>query len=390
MFHRFAAAAVLAGLIAGPAVAQTAPVNIAEAIKGYTYFNKPGADLATHDADLADCMVLARDAKSLDAIIGNGGIVGGMFTSAAEKGVSASGIENCMVVRGWRVVQVGEAEGAALATGPLATAVQTVGGWIGAETPHGTIVRVWGNDAARASTKRYVVRPGHKPDGQLSVRIRTTEAKATVAPPPGLATTPPKLDPKWPKKPLKLTELASAPADSTIVVIRTEGLSLKNGIGVGFMRMGGSGAQSPAFLDHGPDAMYATVGTLLAKKEGNWFVYAVPPGRWRLASMGLMPAVDFCLGGPAFEAKAGEVVYAGSFNMGAEALGPDLSMDAPKAYLAGTPLAEKLRPADYVNGATGPCYQTILYAIEAPGAPYEPGYRWGGAVSSAAPAAPAE
>lgn len=385
-------AAVLATLAAGPATAQMAlaPVNLAEATKGYTYYNKPGADLAAHDADLADCMLLARDAKSIDALIGNGGIVGNMLTGAAEKGISASGTENCMVVRGWRVVLLSDAEGAPLATGPLANAVQTIGGWVGAETPHGTIVRVWNNDAARASSKRYAVRPAYQADRQLSVRIRTSEAKPTVTPPPALATTPPTLDPKWPKKPLKPADLTTAaPADAAIIVIRTEGLSMKNGIGVGFIRMGEKPNDLPSFTDHGPDAMYAIVGLLAAKKEGNWFAYAVPAGRWRIASMGLMPAMDFCLGGPAFEAKPGEVVYAGSFNLGSEDLGPNLSLDPAKAYLAGTPYADKLRSAEYVNGAQGPCYQQVLYALEIKGAPFEPGYRWGAAASApaAAPAA---
>lgn len=379
--QRLSIAVLAATLLATPAIAQTAApvVNIAQMTMGYTYFNRPGADLAALDHDLAECMTLARDARSLDAMIGNGGIVGTMITGAAEKGVAASGTENCMVVRGWRVVQLPDAEGAALAALSLNDITRAMTPWIGAQTPQGTVVRVWGNDASRASTNRYAIRPAYADGRQLSLRIRTSDPTSTAAPPPGLAAKPPTLDPKWPKKPLKVAEIPGAPPESVVVVTHIRGISMRNGTGLLFARMGPDPDKSPSLTDHAPDLFNPATGAMFAKKEGNWFVFAVPPGRWRISAMGGLPAVDFCLGGPSFEAKAGEIVYAGSFDLGAEDTGPDLSLEAARTFLAGVPQAQQIRAAEYTNGARGQCFQSILYAFEIKGAPFQPGYTWGGA-----------
>jgi hypothetical protein len=111
------------------------------------------------------------------------------------------------------------------------------------------------------------------------------------------------------------------------------------------------------------------------RREGRFYAFSVQPGLWRLAAI---HALSLCLGAPAFEIKPGEVLYAGSFDLSAEGIGPDLNLDEPRAYLAGHVVAERLRPAIYRNGFTDRCTGTgSIYALEVPGAPFEPTYRAG-------------
>jgi hypothetical protein len=187
---------------------------------------------------------------------------------------------------------------------------------------------------------------------------------------------PVKLDPKWPKGPLKPAELSAAPAGSALIVARITGMSNRWGNGVILKREGANPEDRPSLEDHAPDMVFAGAGWLFAKKEGNWFILAVPPGRWRIALSGF---VDYCLGAPSFEAKAGDVIYAGTFHLEGDDLGPDLALAPAKTYLGG-PAADKLQPAGYRNGSRGSCHGfNLVYALEIPGAPFAPDYFWGGA-----------
>jgi len=401
------AAAVL--LTAGSALAaEAAPaapqqVNISEMTRGYTYYNRPGADWAAHDKDLVDCAVEAAKTRSVDDQINNGAyngiagmLIGQAFGNAYNRATFAAALENCMVVKNWRVVQLPDAEGKAiLATGAY-NIREKIGPWIGADQPYGAIVRVWNNDAAHASTHRYELRPGRKVDGSLSL-VAISETPYTPAPQADLfdRTQRTTLDKKWPLRWMKPTELGRGPAEGGVVIVHIQGMSFTNGIGVSFMRMGPDASTPASFVDHAPDLLSAFVPLLGAKKEGKYLALVVPPGRWRIAGMGIMPVVNFCLGAPSFEVKPGDVIYAGSFDMGGAELGPDLNLDGPRAWLAGAPQAATLKAAEYTNGWTISCGDNSIYALEIPGAPFREGYTWGGAaraapaVTPAAPAAPA-
>ena len=111
------------------------------------------------------------------------------------------------------------------------------------------------------------------------------------------------------------------------------------------------------------------------------FVFAVPAGRWRLYGLGAAPTLNLCLGSPSFEVKAGEVVYAGAYDLDAAELGPDLDLAPAKAWLGAQ--GRPLRAASYVNGSLGPCGDNSIYALEIKGAPFEPGYAWGSRASTA-------
>jgi hypothetical protein len=387
---RTGAAAAALVLTAGASTAAE-PVNLSRMTMGYNYFNRAGASVADHDKAVIDCSREALKVRSFaDQHQVGLGIVGVLLSQAmadaANRGAFASALENCMVVRGWRVVSLPEAEGQALAKLKPDELAAKLSPWIGADAPHGEITRVWGNDAARASTTRYAIRPDHTSNGQLSLAAAgaspLANAPAPPAPPP-----PPKaqLDPKWPTRALKPDQLASAPAEGGVVIIELKGLSQRNGIGLGFARMGPEKDSFPSVTDHGPDVMNLFVGLIAAKREGNLLAVAAPAGRWRIAAMGMMPMLGFCLGGPSFELKPGEVVYAGAFDLSAEDLGPDMSLDAPKAWLGNVPAASTIRPAAWTNGAEGLCGYNDIYALEIKGAPFAAGYHWGGAAGGTQP-----
>jgi hypothetical protein len=90
--------------------------------------------------------------------------------------------------------------------------------------------------------------------------------------------------------------------------------------------------------------------------------------------------LNFCLGSPSFEVKAGEVVYAGQLDMKQDRLVPNFALEPVTAWLAGAKAAARLRPAGYTNGSRGTCAPNSIYALEFEGAPFEQGYVLGSKV----------
>jgi hypothetical protein len=365
-----------------------APVTLGQMTMGYTYFNRPGADLETHDADVADCAAEAERTISFDEQIHTGAsqglvgaIMGKVVQDAYHRGAAASGLENCMVVRGWRVVKLSDAEGEALSKLAPDALIAQLAPWIGAADPHGQVVRIWANDAANAVNSRYSIRPDHTNDGQLSLTEATSgnlhQFKVVSQP---VDTARDVLDKKWPTKALTPANFGTAPDGSSILLLRVKGLSLRNGIGIWLNREGTASDILPSRTDHAPDMLLAAKGLLFANRAGDTYAFAVPPGRWRIYAMGFGPTINFCLGSPSFPVAAGEVVYAGSFDLSAADIGPDLDLAPIKAWLAGKPQAESVRPAVYTNGSRGLCGNNAIYALEVTGAPFQPDYAWGSSV----------
>ena len=358
-------------------------IQIGEIATGYVYYNRPGASLADHNGDLKTCIhdVGAEAIPQADpAAVGATGIVEPMILHALWDGpiagVIAVKVENCMLVRGWRAVRLPADEGERLDKLALPDLASALTPWIGAETPHGDIVRAWANLAAHPDTFKLASRAAHPGKDQLSLRVYTQGVAPPIAPRP-VPGTPLKLDPKWPTRPLKPSDIAAAPPGSAILVVRIRGIGPSGGIGVVFNRLGPDLEVGPSVTDLAPDVAGATIGWLYAKHEGNWFIFAVPPGRWRITAAGFL---NYCLGSPAFDLHAGEIVYAGTFDLAGDNLGPDLSLDPARAYLGGA-ATDRLRSAVYQNGSRGSCRGFgVIYALEIPGAPFEPGYAWGGAL----------
>lgn len=377
-------AAILAAV---PAAAHADTTDLSQVTMGYTYYNRPGATQADHDDAVIACSVEAMEVVTFNFHENStSGFLPKILIPAANRGAFAAGLENCMVVRGWRVVRLPTAEGEALSTLEPADLATHLAPWIGAAQPHGEVVRVWGNDAANAAVKRYTPmgQPNHTENGLLSLNAARVSPQAQITLPAPTEIKKTKLDAKWPLRGLKPDEIANTIPDAGVIIVDLKGLSIKNSIGMTLVRVGGDKDTFPSTVDHAPDLLYLFVGLLAAKKEETFFALVAPPGRWRIASMAGAGYLGFCLGAPSFEIKAGEVVYAGAFDLGATDLGPDLSLDPVKTWLAGQPAAATVRPAAYTNGSQGPCGFNSIYALEVKGAPYEPGYQWGGAAAPVA------
>ncbi len=385
-------AALAAGLIgAGSALAAPPGPSIDHMTLGYTYYNRAGANLKAHDRDVGECAYEADKIRVFNErtgwghagpptslIAAGGNMIGAAVTNASHRGAAAASLENCMVVRGWRVVHLPDAEGLALAALSPSDLAARLAPWVGADNPHGEVVRVWHNDAARASNTRNAAMPAHTNDGQLSLKAATAVDLTAAFPPPlGDAPRLARTDPKWPWAPLGPARLATVPAEGGVILVRLKGAGLHNGNELILNRVGTRADVRPSSLDHAPDVV--TVSANIYRGDGAVYAYAAPAGRWRISSIGALPAwrINFCLGSPSFELKAGEVVFAGTFEMGSEDLGPDLSLDPVKTWLAGQPAAAMVRAADYTNGSVGSCGDDLLYALEIKGAPFEPGYMWG-------------
>ena len=378
----FAVAAALLAAEGGDEAVR--PLNLSRATAGYTYFNRPAAGIAEHDRDLVLCIGHSSSVRSVDQQMGTGGglgligaLIGDAIADAADKGVMAASLENCMVVYGWRVVRLAEAEGQALSKLAPAELRSKLAPWIGAKRPPGDVVRMWRNDASNGRINHFALRPGHTKRGQLSLLALA----AGPGGPPERAPAGPgdrqkvKLDPKWPKGSLKPAELAAAPAGSGIVLVGIRGMGMTRGNGFVFRRIGAQPEVRAAAVDHAPDRFEALASSLAGSRT---VAFALPPGRWRIASdiNGLME-LNYCLGSPSFELKAGETLYAGTLDLKSERLQPDLSLDRIQQWLAGTPAAVAVRPAAWSNGSRGPCGPNSIYALEFEGAPFEPGYALG-------------
>lgn len=399
---RAARIAALLAVIATPAMAGG---DITGTSDGYTYFNKPGADLAMHDAEVRECKQLAgRLHQPLGAMpsttivapagvspvaAGVGGAIGMAIAMAIEQKMADNkgnpvNVEHCMVVKGWRVVRIDDEEGKALAASDRKAKAASLASWVGASEPHGHIVRTFGNELADGAE---AFAPANKTGTSLGTDIDTRVAATgrpltQYTPPPAGSRPPPRPSSAKSPKPLKDTELGGIPAGMGLIVVNVSG---DDEISLVLQRMGSIIGQ-PAYVDGQPDEIdvvrphktYAKPG----ESYGTTAVFAVPPGRWRVASITVnWVTLNLCLGGPAFNLRPGEAVYAGSFSR--RHLAPDMDMAPAKAAFPGlSPLPETLQPANWVNGTQGQCYGAYLYALELPGAPYVDTYQFGGRASN--------
>jgi hypothetical protein len=376
-------AAASAAVAAAPADEAPGQVNLTKSIGGYVYFNRPGADIGTHDTEVVDC--IRQAARTVQPDVNGGGILGAILHSAMEDRGEAVNVENCMVVRGWRVVRISDEEGDRLAKLTPAEKSSELSAWVGEATPHGEIMRVWNNDAGRVSTKKFKL-PGYFGRTSISVAAQPEQVRKEAATPPAPPELPKAAKSTRPPKALKPEQLAAVPADSALVIVHLKGLSMSNGQWMVLQRVGAD-PEIPAWAeDQRPDVVNVIYASFWTGDDGKILAYALPPGRWRVAGQGGgLSQLNFCLGAPAFEVAAGEVVYAGSFDMGAEDFGPNLDLGRAQALLAANPdQAARLRPAVYENGWTTACGGNFIYAYEIKGAPFRAGYVGGGAPAAAA------
>lgn len=397
-------AATLAALLTaaswGNAVAATernAPANLTRATSGFTYFNRPGADIAAHDAEVRMCVSRSRALPQATDNPMNAGLVPGLIAGGQDDARLKANVENCMVVGGWRVVRLGDREGRPLSRLARQALSEQLASWVGADEVHGEIARTFGNEATRGDTV-WGTMPG---GGGTILSLKAVDLTTLPAPVPALEPAhPDRLDPPpGPAVPvIQLTpeNVASLPADTALVIIKVVGTGRTNGEGLGIGRAGFR-QLPPSVRQRETDPVegfYAAVKWTLFKgsdRERREALIAIPvvPGDYRIESR--MNTMEYCLGAPVTEVRPGDVVFLGTFDIAGPVLGPDLSLDPAQAFLANDPdRLARLRPAQWRNGHTAPCGLVYFYALEIPGAPFEAGYTGGSAPTDAATAAPVE
>jgi hypothetical protein len=392
MFFRGTMLALALGAAFPPLICSAA-VKLEAPTPGYTYFNRIGANWDAQRADITSCAAEALHVQAgaesthvtqpfpVEQALAE--LITPLLNAPFRHAAFSAAIENCMVVKGWRVLRVPDQEGAALAALPSADLASRLESWIGSATPHGDVVRIWQNDAAHGSTDRYQQMPSETRNGSLSILALGNSSVDTSNGAPFST----KVAHHY--HAIAPADFAGTSPDSAIIIVELRGINLHGGTVMRFNRVSPAGETANSDAD---TLIIVEVPLIINRREGNWRAYAVPPGTWRVASMGVLPVLNFCLGSPAFEAHAGEVVFAGAFDLSAENLGPDLSLDGVRSWLGASPASEHVRAANYTNGWTGPCGDNGIYALEIDGAPYRDGYSWGGALTSTAaqPATPVQ
>jgi hypothetical protein len=381
----WALAAALLAVPTSPTVAD--PANLTKSSTGNAYFNRPGADMATHDAELRECLLLAARMSQPGLYVGGASVlsaaieggIAGMLVGASDNVAVRANAENCMVVRGWRVVSIPEAEAASIAALDQPGQAAMLKDWVGAADPHGAIIRKWANDAAVGSTTKFV-RGALFGKANLSFTARNKARDADEKPP-----TPENIS-IWRRldglgKDSKPQDLSAIPNDKTIIVFEIKGTGLRYGDTISFRRLGPDADTPARVADKQPDLMWG-YDNWVWQSKGKWYAYVVPPGRWRMEVITDITGqfdLSLCLGSPYFEAKAGDVIYAGTFDMSQDYTGPDLNLEAAKDWLGrASPAATAIKPAVYVNGSRGRCRGAYMYNYEIKDAPYADGYVWGG------------
>lgn len=353
-------------------------VDLTRPTEGYTYFNRPGASIDDHHADVRTCAAHARGPSQVGAAIG--GVLPALIASQQGQARFQTNVENCMVVKGWRVVRLPEGVGRALRRmnrEELSNQLATV---VGVETPQaGRIVRVFANDAIHGRTIWGSVGAYH-PEDHLSLRaidlddLPEPPARPAVGGPAGAAAA---------IRPITPANIAEIPAGTAIVITRAVGTGQTNGEGFSFLRIQEPG-ETPFVRTAEGDPIYgftaAVPWTLFkgpaSERRETVAAYAVVPGRYRLTAK--MNTLDFCHGSPVMEVRAGDVVFAGTFDLAAD-VGPDMSLEPAREFLAAdTARLARVRPAEWRNGSVATCGYAYNYALEFPGAPFIDGYADGG------------
>lgn len=147
--HRVFAAIAIVTLANATALAGTAEPKVDRG--NGSFFNKPGASGEQAAADTARCRAIAEGADSqinaVNVLVGGlGSIIGGAFAGSRLKRVN---IENCMLIRGWRLYAMTREDGAAWKAMPDAARNRELAMLVGAQVPaRGTLLREWRNDYA--------------------------------------------------------------------------------------------------------------------------------------------------------------------------------------------------------------------------------------------------
>jgi hypothetical protein len=380
-FGKLVGAACALCLMASAATAATPDATVAA--QGYTYFNRPGATAADYDREVAGCIATAvagfedgrldkHGAVQSSASPMFGGVVPVLMLSMANQSRLQVSLQNCMTVAGWRVMRLEDPKGAALWQSRPEEIARQLRALAGAEQPPGELVRSYENDAARRGAVVFAVHT--LPQASLhSLALRAFDPARLEVHPSGK----PRLTDakaKYVAKPLAGTAVREVAPTDALAIFSFSGRSPSKYDFLQVRRFGPTPEALAWDADGRPDEFFLWNGQRppLAKADREIYAVALPPGRWRILARSTL---QLCLGAPAFEAKAGELIYLGHFDLDAAMLSPDLDPSKVPADLPITPEQRvRLRPAAWLNGARWPCFPSVaIFAMAFPGLPSEAG-----------------
>jgi hypothetical protein len=134
-------------------------------LKDSRYYNKPGATRADYDKDWQECRLIARSSRTpggspvvvynpaiiSPAAAAAGGLSGGLIAGAIADGETRrANRRSCLMYRGWRVVEVTDAQEKLFLTMPDPEREAWFNRMLGSDNPEGKSVMRWNNDFAVA------------------------------------------------------------------------------------------------------------------------------------------------------------------------------------------------------------------------------------------------
>ncbi len=367
-------AGALTAMLIGP-MALAEPVNLVRQSEGYTYFNRSGADLAAMYRDIEGCIARVTGSSSGAGYGPVQGFAGELIAGALRNGMTMVSLENCMVVRGWRIIRVDDKEGAAFSRLPADRIAARLEEWTGSEQAHGTVVRSWANDLTKVDTIKSAF-PNMAARPSLSVlAVPRSEGGRSQ---PGQSS-----QPSWPAKmnifkPATPDQLIHVQDGAAILIVTLRNSAPKDFVRLKLLRLGPNQHDPASFTDGRPDTLWLTLPkTSNGTPSGAPIVlttsFVIPAGRW--AIYGVSDVMTACLGTAYFDVGAGAVIYTGAFDFGVDGLPLDPSLEPARAHLQALPnLQGQITLAQWTNGATITCPGTYAYALELPAAPYANGY----------------
>jgi hypothetical protein len=335
--------------------------DAARDLKDNRFYNRPGATRAQYDADWQECRLIARGSRTPAGVVpvyynpaiisplaaGIGGGIGGMIGAAIAEGVQRrANRRNCLLIKGWRVVEVPEADRARMAAMSDADKNAHLDRIVGAQTVEGDITE----------------RTSFEAKADPALRLDAPVAGGTVF-------TGKKLDPAVP--------VALAPGEGAIVFgfRRPDAASAGRSAGLQFLRYDAVARdvmyQPRDWKKKGDKTTYSLAATSRDKKAPlELQVHRVTAGDYVIASKSVVNApmtTTYCFGAPTFAVAPGEVVYVGDFIPFVNATlsnGDKFTdlvraehFDGAKAVLGGKQpaLAAQMKPAAMRDRATFAC-----------------------------------
>lgn len=329
------------------------------------YFNKPGIDIASYEADIGKCrrrlaLTYSYNPKSPSPQ----GLLPALHWMAIAPGIENADFSNCMIVAGYRRIDVLEEKQRSFQERMSLFTDEELLKYVSSRSPPvGFVGQFWGNDVLvetpetpfAAGSLDYI-----EPDQILPEYPRAAA--------PGYLK----------RKSLDLLSLGdSIDSNLATVVFSLEFQGKKTGFDspyLVFARRDPETGNMP-MTSHNP-TMFRIANLPDKKTSDGYQVAQIPPGQyalWIYQGMG-GTKIQFCFETIAFEVVAGDIVYLGDWMSAPKErkLTLDLNdMASARVALAGfdPQLAEKMVAVEFRNGATLPCSITVVntaYGIRLP------------------------